>query len=512
MGYNHSDRRKVKVGTALNVAGGGAMALSKAFQFVLRRMFGGEAFGLYMIAYSIMELLSNFVLGGFGDATTYHLAKYVHPTADESAEQKHSREQKLYATLATSLRGSLLIALALAGVLWGAAEFIYHTFWHSHNAEIVVLLRIIIWALPLLTLVYMLAESTRAHLDMRSPVLVVQTLFPLLSIVYALLLHFGADWGIFSMAWGSIAALLTCVPVAIYEFRRYYSLRRTLRAIFSTAGNRKVWHFAIPQSLNMASNAGLVKLDALILSFFVSANTVGIYALLVDLAQLIRLPKMAFSGIFGPLVARYQSQNNKSGIQESLRDLALLSALAGSAVLLLVQIFFPDFILGRNQLWTESAWIPWLVCVGPFMSVHFGLAGNLLLMSGHARLLLMNSLLALAVNVLLDLWWIPQWGILGAACAGAVANFSISTLQIIEMNKLPRISFGKALHWKGWVGLALSAILILTARTWSWEWRILLLGGTWLLLLSVIVFLPGAPLHPLRLWWQEILSKKQQIP
>ena len=285
--------------------------------------------------------------------------------------------------------------------------------------------------------------------------------------------------------------------MVIFEFRRYYSFSRTLRTIFSTQGNKELWGFAIPQSLNMASNAGLVKLDALILSVFASANTVGIYALLVDLAQMIRLPKMAFSGILNPLVARYQSQNNKVGIQESLRELALLSALVGTFVLLLVQFFFPDFIFGTNQAWTESGWIPWVVCVGPFMSVHFGLAGNLLLMSGHARLLLMNSLMALTLNVVLDLLWIPKWGILGAACAGAEANFSNSMLQIIEMNKLPKVSFGYTLHWKGLLALAVSAFIVLNARPWTWEVRGAMLVLTWGIVLGANMLLPGLPHHPL---------------
>lgn len=497
MGFSETDRRQVAKGTLFNITGGASMASFKAFQFVLRQMFGGEAFGLYIIAYSLMELLSNLVLGGFSDAVTYHAVQSL-PQSQDTAEEAQARTDRLYRTLASCIRWPLLISTLISSFLILSAESLYQLIWTNHDASLVRLLQVILLGLPLLSLIHMLSESARAHLDMRPPALIVQTLFPGLSIAFALLYHNIGDLGIFSMAYGLLTSLIICIPFALWAFSKHFSVIHTLRFLVTGQGNPEMIRFAFPQCLNMAANMGLVKMDALILSAFVPANAVGIYTLMVDLAQLVRLPKMAFSGIFGPLVARYQSTHNRAGIQESLREISLITALLGLCVLLVVQVFHADFIIGQNQQWPFSPWIPWLLCIGPLMSIHFGLAGNLLLMTGHAKLLLANSLGTLTLNLLLDWILIPRFGLMGAACAGALANFTISNLQIQEMNRIEKFSFGLHLHWRGFCGLLIAILPLWWIKDWSWSLRLPVLIGMLMLLILPNVLLPGTPKHPIR--------------
>ncbi|HSQ41979.1 MAG TPA: polysaccharide biosynthesis C-terminal domain-containing protein [Fibrobacteraceae bacterium] len=496
MGFDGEDRKKVARGTLFNVLGGASLAASKAFQFVLRRLFGGPAFGLYAITYGVMELCANFLLGGFGDALTYHLSQHLHAPKN-TEEERLARDRGLYAALASGLRTPVLIALALAVAIWFGAGWLHSVLWSVQDREIVHLLRVVIWALPLLTVVHLLAETTRAHLDMRLPVLVVQTLFPLLSIGFALFLHWHFHWGIVCMAYGLVGSLLCCLPVVIWGFSRYYSLGRTLLAIVRGDGDPEIRRFAIPQCLNMASNLGLVKLDSLMLSIWVNADAVGIYVLLTELTQLVRLPKMAFSGVFGPLVAKYQRQGNRAGIAESLASLAQITAFIGILTLVPVHLFYPEFILGQGKSWVFPLGIIWLLSVGPLMSIHFGLAGNLLLMTGHSRLLLLNSLGSLALNALLDLLLIPIWGVSGAAIATAVSNLLISSLQIYEMGRLERFHFSWHLYHRTTIFLLLVGVILVLIQGHSLHLRFAVWGLAWLGLAASALWIPGPQRHPL---------------
>jgi O-antigen/teichoic acid export membrane protein len=486
-----------------NLFGGIALASSKAFQFVLRRLFGGPAFGLYAITYGVMEMCANFLLGGFGDAVTYHASKYVHPNEGETPFERSVRERKLYAVLASSLRTPFLISLAMSFTIFFGAGWIRQMVWSAHDIQIVSLLRTVIFALPLLTLVHLLAESTRAHLDMRLPVIVVQTMFPGLTIVIALLLHFSFGYGIESMAFGLVYSLLICLPFAIFGYRRYYSLMRTWRAIVHMEGDPDVRKFAIPQCLNMASNLGLVKLDSLMLSAWVSADSVGIYVLLTELTQLVRLPKMAFSGIFGPLVAKYQHQGNKAGIAESLASLAQITSIIGIAAIIPIHLFYPEFILGAGNTWILSLGLVWLLSVGPLMSTHFGLAGNLLLMTGHSRLLLLNSLGSLALNIVLNLLLIPHIGITGAAIATAVSNLTISSLQIYEMKRLEGYSFSIWFYHRVWLFMAMAAPILLLSLHNPLPIRIGICATLLLTLGLCAWMIPGPQMHPIRSLWKK---------
>jgi O-antigen/teichoic acid export membrane protein len=188
----------------------------------------------------------------------------------------------------------------------------------------------------------------------------------------------------------------------------------------------------------MLMNLGLTKVDGLMLSAFVSADAVGVYVLVSDLTQLIRLGKMAFSSVFSPLVARYQAAANRRGIEEALATLIPITATLGILLTLGVMGNYEAVILHEGEQWSGGRLYPWLLCVGPLMSCFFGLAGNLLLMTGHSRLLLYNSVVAVLLNLALAALLIPRFGLLGAAVATAVSNFAISAAQLAEMHLIER--------------------------------------------------------------------------
>jgi O-antigen/teichoic acid export membrane protein len=190
----------------------------------------------------------------------------------------------------------------------------------------------------------------------------------------------------------------------------------------------------------MALSQGLNRIDALMLSFFgVSANLIGVYTLVSDLTQLIRVAKMAFSGVYSPLVAKYRALGNRLGVLQALDDTSRKSSSISLALLLLLMCTWPLFIFDANETWTDSSRFPWLLCAGPLMSAFFGLCGNTLLMFGHSRLLLLNAMGAGTLNVLLNYLMIPELGLLGAALATAISNVGISIAQVIELRHIERI-------------------------------------------------------------------------
>src|SRR5699024_11088956 len=176
------------------------------------------------------------------------------------------------------------------------------------------------------------------------------------------------------------------------------------------------------------------------------AAAVGIYSLISDLTQMIRLAKMAFSSVFSPLVARDQAQNNREGMRTALHSLVRFTSALSIPLMLVMMIMYPHFVLSSDEVWAYDRWFPWLLAVGPLMSCFFGLAGNLLLMTGHARLLLFNAVVSSALNVALNLALIPHFGLFGAALATAISNFTISFMQIVEMWKIEHLTMPLRLY------------------------------------------------------------------
>jgi O-antigen/teichoic acid export membrane protein len=90
-------------------------------------------------------------------------------------------------------------------------------------------------------------------------------------------------------------------------------------------------------------------------------------------------------------------------------------------------------------------------------------ATRVLLATGRSRAVAVAALVASIVNVLLNLWWIPVWGILGAALATAVAYSTQHLLLLLPTRGRPfgTTHAGIAQALAG-VALALSVVLLPT--------------------------------------------------
>jgi len=186
-----------------------------------------------------------------------------------------------------------------------------------------------------------------------------------------------------------------------------------------------------------------------------------------------------------------------------LASLAQITSIIGIAAIIPIHLFYPEFILGTGKPWMFSMGLVWLLSVGPLMSTHFGLAGNLLLMTGHSRLLLLNSLGSLALNVLLNLLLIPRIGITGAAIATAVSNLTISSLQIYEMKHLEGYSFSIWLYHRVLIFMVVAAPILLFALHSTLPVRIGICATLLVTLGLCAWFIPGPHEHPIRSLWKK---------
>ena len=457
----------VTKGTFVNVGGGLAMIGVKSLGLVLRAIFGGVAYGLFITAYKIIEQITYLLLGGFVDSIVLYAARYLPRSADTAlpdpsdpivrgpvlpsdaevaALSDAEREERLYRALATAIGVPVVLGLLAALALQALAPWLHATVWKQHPVLIVTMVQRLSWALPLLVLMQLPAEAIKAHLKWGWPVAIVQVVFPTLTLVGALASQWLFDRGILALADGVLLGFAVCVPLSLFAFAQSFSLSKLLRAMLRFQIDREVVGFALPQGLNMALNQGLVNVDVIVLSGVVSANTLGVYSNVVDMTQMIRVAKLALSGVYSPLAARLNAAGNRVALENAMQRMGTMTALLSLPVLLVVMTIYPGLVISSKEPWTWPAVFPWLLAIGPMMSCFFGLAGNTLLMVGRPKLLLANSAAAGTLNVVLNLVLVPLAGVLGAAVATATSNATISLLQLVELARLERLRFHAAMY------------------------------------------------------------------
>ena len=432
MGFDKEDKSKVLRGVLITFLGRIAGLINGFFIFIIPSLLGDVAFGSFMVVYFSVEMLGKFLVAGFSDAVTYFGARRI-AAKDEDA---------LYRALAHCIAWPLLASGLVAGIVILIAPHLYERLWsRAWDPELVLLLQWAVCVFPLMVLVKVPVEAVKAHLDMKWGVLVVEIMLPLgnFSLVLACWL---LDWGAKGLVVAYVGSYLLALPVALYGYSRYFSLVRTIRTIPSSLKEREIFVFSWVQGTNMLLSFGLGRVDTLMLAIWYGPEVISLYARLTEISRSIRTAKTTFVGVFSPLVAKYKELNNVRGIEDSLHLITRWSASLAFPLLVGLLSFYPEVISMQLGAVVESSpWIIWILATAAVLSCFFGFSGNLLLMTGHSRLLLFNAALAMTQNIVLNLLLIPRWGAIGAAVATLLTAITITSLQVYELAKIEKIHF-----------------------------------------------------------------------
>lgn len=223
---------------------------------------------------------------------------------------------------------------------------------------------------------------------------------------------------------------------------------------------------------------GLGQVDRLMLGFLDTLEGVGLYSVPSRYARLLLVALYIFPPLVGPVFARHLQGDRQRALdvyRSSARLTAQIVAAVGLALVLagpeLLTVFAgPDYAAAADILY-------WLVA-GVFLIASVGNNGLLLQMGGQEGLEMRLSLLALALNVVLNVLLIPGYGPLGAAVATTISYAATVTIKSVLCRRafgvLPPVCTDRRL----WSGAALLVLGHLGAtRGLGLDWRLGLAVG-----------------------------------
>ena len=161
--------------------------------------------------------------------------------------------------------------------------------------------------------------------------------------------------------------------------------------------------------------------DTLLLGHFLEEDQVGIYRVAFRMAAVVTLVQAAVNSYAAPLFAERHALGDNAGLREALRQTTWLNIVFSVPSFLMLVVapgwwlsWFGDAFLagGTCLLWLAAGQLVNALC-GPVM--------YLLNMTGHERVAQRIVWTAAGLNLALNLWAIPRFGIEGAAVATALS-------------------------------------------------------------------------------------------
>ena len=399
---------ELKRGAFLNTIAMLASNFRGIFTFLVARLLGPAALGIFSVAWSTTDIISKIGVLGLDNAITTFIAR-------SEAIGERARSRSLF---------HVAVVLGVAqSIVTGVIVIVALRFFNGRlhvQPQMVSALTLVLCAMPSLAL-YRICTSISRGMKVMQHDIYSRGLVEPIATTLAFLLAIAVG---FNMSSPEVAAILGTAISGVTALVLASSLFRGNSAhggAVSPVGEAKsLIAYAAPISVYQLLNAFIARLDLLLLGYFVgrapgvTLATVGVYSAVIGTANGLRKVNQAFNPIFAPVVAGMTATGDHHVASATyarlaqwmlwiLLPLVAVLTLAGSTILL---IYGPAF-------WEGGRWLR-IVALASATNAFVSL-GETVIMVQRPHLNLLHSVITGVVAFAGLLWLIPRFGALGAA-------------------------------------------------------------------------------------------------
>src|SRR5919198_1916041 len=484
---------ELKRGAFLNTIAMLASNFRGIFTFLVARLLGPAALGLYSVAWSTTDIISKIGVLALDNAVTTFIAR-------SEAVGDRARSRALF-------RVAVIMGVAQSVVTAGLVIIALRFFNNRLHVQpqMVSALALVLCAMPGLALYRISTAVSRGMKVMQHDIYsrgLTEPLATTLAFLLAFAVGFGASSPQVAAVVGSAASGLIALRLALTLFR---NIPAHAHVVSPFAEARSLIAYAAPISVYQLINAFISRLDLLMLAYFVgrapgvTLATVGVYSAVIGTANGLRKVNQAFNPIFAPVVAGMTATGDHETAATTyarlaewmlwiLLPLVVVLSLAGSTILL---IYGPKFQQG-------GAWIG-IVALASATNAFVSL-GETVIMVQRPHLNLLHSSITGAVAAAGLLFLIPRFGAMGAAIG--------ILLPYIVQGILRYATLRWVFHWKdSWSDIRPPLVAAGIAFVPALVCRVLVQGIVGQVI-SAAVFLAVFGVQ----WWRHHIHRKDERP
>jgi len=403
------------------------------FQILLTRVLGAQAYGLYALGQSVMKITQQVSMLGLQNGIVRFGAIYM----------GEGDKRRLKGTILFALVISTASSLAAGLLLFFLANWIaVHIF---DEPGLAVVLRGFALSLPFYALLTVSAFSARAFRRMEYDVGIYEVFHPAVTLTIvgiAFLLGFR----LMGAVTGFVISSALAAGLGVFSIHRIFpDLISNLRPIYEF---RKILPYSLTVFLVGFSYVFLSQTDRVMLGYFGAAQDVGVYKVAAVTAYQLTVIIGAFNAIFSPIMSDLHNKHQMGKLEGLFRTVGRWAFTLTLPVFLVIALF-GEKIMGIFGSGFVEGLVP-LVVLGAaqVVSASVGSAVVMLTMAGHQKAELANGVVLGLLNVLLNVWLIPRYGMLGAAIATGISIALISIVRVIEVYFLFGIHPYELAYWK----------------------------------------------------------------
>lgn len=198
---------------------------------------------------------------------------------------------------------------------------------------------------------------------------------------------------------------------------------------------REFWSFSGPRALSRIFAVALKRFDVLLVSALRGLEEAAVYAVASRFLVLGLMFVQAIQQVMAPRISEFLAKRDVQRAQ-LIYETTTAWLILMSWPIYLVSAIFARVLLGVfGSTYSSGATAVVILCLSMLVATACGPVDTVLLMGGRSRWSLLNTGLALAVNVGVDLLLVPTYGINGAAVGWAAGIAMSNLLPLFQVHR-----------------------------------------------------------------------------
>lgn len=431
-GDSSSDLRQLARGSSVNLAASViAAALSLVPPVIIARSLSQGDAGLFFQATALFAILINVGTVGADTGVLRSLPRAL----------ALGRRADLPRHLTVALVPPLLFSIVVALVLWWSSGPVARLVTDdSGQADAFSGVLMVLAAWVPVAVVYKITMSTSRGLGSVRPLVLVEKLgrTSLETFACAVTVSVTSSVALIVTAWvAPYAAML--VVVGIWVHRRLRSVLDRSEGDGPPTPWRPLasefWRFSAPRALSRVFTVALQRFDILVVGALRGPADAAVYAAATRFLVLGLMFVQAIQQVMAPRISEFLATGEEGRAEAIFRTTTTWLTLVSWPVYLMVMLFAPLLISVFGDGFSRGSTAVVILCGAMLVATSCGPVDSVLLMGGRSMLSLMNTGLALATNVALDLVLVPWLGVTGAALGWAAAILVNNLLPLWQVNR-----------------------------------------------------------------------------
>ncbi len=407
------------------------------------RFFTPEQFGLTRVLIAVVAIATQFALFGLGSTIIRFFPRF-----------KEDDEQRQHGLLGWALISGLIGMALVAALLVITQQWVVD--YQQEKSELLASFYYLL--LPFLcfeTLFNIFSSYTRALFHS-----VVNVFFRevfLRAFLMLLILLFYLEWIDFNLFMQLFVGQfgLAALGLAIYllVIGRFHV--KVKRNFFTPELKKELKQYRIYTLLTGVSTIFLMNIDMIMITEMVGLEQVAFYAVAFFVMALINIPKGAIGNIAVPIISDAWKRGDNAEIQKIYSKTSINQLLIGTLLFVgiwanqanLFEILPPEYSGGK--------WVLFFVGLARLADVGFGVNGGIINTSPAYKFDTYANLVLVVITIVMNLIFIPIYGITGAAIATGISLVSFNLAKYLFLKY--KFGFGP-FTWKSGVTLLLGAV------------------------------------------------------